>query len=76
VKTKSPQFLQERIKIWDEFYARQVEAMKNLPREKINITLKDGKVVEGVSFETTPLEVAKKNLKKSLVPDFVVAKVD
>jgi hypothetical protein len=55
--------------------AKQVEAMKNLPREKIIITLKNGKEVEGVSFETTPIEIAKKNLPRSIVPDLVVAKV-
>jgi threonyl-tRNA synthetase len=76
VKRENPQFLQERVKIWDELYAKQVEKIKSLPREKIAITLKDGKVVDGISFETTPIEVAKGNLKKSIVPDFLVAKVN
>jgi hypothetical protein len=75
VKKSNPEFLAERLKIWDELYAQQTEKIKNLPREQIMVKLKDGKLVEGVSFETTPLDIAKKNLKKSLVPDLIVAKV-
>lgn len=70
-----PEFLQRRLKLWEAFFAKQEEYLKSLPREKIIITLKNGKQVEGTSFETTPLQIAKANLKKSLVPDFLVAKV-
>ena len=31
----------------------------NLPKEKISITLPDGKTFEGVSNQTTPFEIAK-----------------
>jgi len=72
---QKPEFLQRRLKLWEAFFAKQEEYLKSLPREKIIITLKNGKQVEGTSFETTPLQVAKGNLKKSLVPDFLVAKV-
>lgn len=72
---QKPEFLQRRLKIWEHFFAKQEEYLKSLPREKIIITLKNGKQVEGTSFETTPLQIAKGNLKKSLVPDFLVAKV-
>jgi len=75
IKTKQPQFLEYRLKIWEDLYRKQEEYLKSLPREKITITLKDGKQVEGESFETTPLDIAKKYLKKSLVPDFIAAKV-
>ncbi len=71
-----PDFLERRLKLWESFYSKQEEYLKSLPREKIFITLKNGKQVEGTSFETTPLQVAKGNLKKSLVPDFLVAKVN
>jgi len=72
--TSAP-FLQKRSKIWDELFAKQEEFLKNLPREKIMITLKNGKQVEGTSFETTPMLIAKNNLKRSLIPDLIVAKV-
>jgi threonyl-tRNA synthetase len=75
VKTKSADFLTARQQFWDSLYQKQTEYMKTLPREKINLTLKDGKVVEATSFETSPLDIAKKYLKKSLVPDFLAAKV-
>jgi hypothetical protein len=68
-------FLQKRSKIWDELFSKQEEFLKNLPREKIIITLKDGKLVEGISFETTPIQIAKNNIKRSLIPDLIVAKV-
>ena len=75
-KLTSPKFLEEREKIWSEFYSKQQEIQKTFSREKITITLKDGKKVEATSFETTPLDIAKKYLKKSLVGDLIVAKVN
>jgi hypothetical protein len=74
-KQTSPKFLEEREKVWAELYQKQQEYQKSLSREKIIITLKDGKKVEATSFETTPLDIAKKYLKKSLVGDLIVAKV-
>ena len=74
-KTTKAKFLEERVKSWDEFYSQQEEYKKSLPREKIVITLKDGKQVEGLSFDTSPLDLAKKFLKKSLVGDLLAAKV-
>ena len=74
-KVKNAAFLQKRMQVWDALYQNQSDYLKSLPREKINVTLKDGKVVEATSFETSPLDIAKKYLKKSLVPDFLAAKV-
>lgn len=45
-----------------------------MPRQKIRIVLPDGKEKEGVSFETTALDVAKQ-ISNSLVDKIVVAKV-
>lgn len=73
--TKAP-FLEERLKVWDELYAKQQEDQKKLPREKIVITLKDGKEVEGVSFDTTPQDIAKKYLPRSVIGDLLAAKVN
>ena len=73
--TTKPEFLQRRNKIWESLFTKQDDYLKSLPREKIIVTLKNGKQVEGISFETTPLQIAKGNLKKSLIPDFIVAKV-
>lgn len=45
-----------------------------MPRQPIKITLPDGKVKDGVSFETTALEIAKQ-ISNSLAEKLVVAKV-
>ncbi len=45
-----------------------------MPREPIEITLPDGKVKVGVSWETTPLSIAE-GIAKSLAEKVVVAKV-
>jgi hypothetical protein len=74
-KQTSPKFLEERENIWTELYQKQQEIQKTFSRENITITLKDGKKVEATSFETSPLDIAKKYLKKSLVGDLIVAKV-
>jgi hypothetical protein len=45
-----------------------------MPREAIKVTLPDGKVKEGTSFVTTPLEIAK-SISNSLPDKICVAKV-
>lgn len=45
-----------------------------MPRQAIKIVLPDGKVKEGVSFETTPLDIAK-SISNSLAEKLIVAKV-
>jgi len=56
---KRPDFLKERV----EYFAGLFEAQKlkyaAMPHNPITITLQDGKIKEGVSFETTPFDVAK-----------------
>jgi len=57
--TKNSAFLKERVEIWDEMYAKQVEVYKGFNRNPIKITLPDGAVKDGTSFESTPFSVAK-----------------
>ena len=45
-----------------------------MPREAITITLKDGSVKEGTSWETSPMQVAI-GISKSLAEKTVIAKV-
>eukprot|EP01022_Parablepharisma_sp_SALTPOND_P027517 TRINITY_DN667_c0_g2_i1.p4 TRINITY_DN667_c0_g2~~TRINITY_DN667_c0_g2_i1.p4 ORF type:complete len:706 (+),score=78.50 TRINITY_DN667_c0_g2_i1:1787-3904(+) len=45
------------------------------PRKPIKITLPDGKTMDGIAFETTPLEIAKK-ISSSLQKSAIVAKID
>ena len=75
VKMTNAPFIEERAKQWDIYYKAQEEKNKSLPKEKITITMKDGKQIEGVSNETTPFEIGKKHLKQSLMKEVLVAKV-
>lgn len=54
--------------------AAQKARLAAKPREPITITLPDGKVIAGTSWETTPLQVAE-GISKGLAGAVVVAKV-
>ena len=68
-KEKNSPFIEERLKKWEELYNIQLEKEKNLPHEKIEITLinKENQTVEGISNESTPYEIGKKHLKNSFL---------
>lgn len=70
----NPQYIEERIKIYDNIIQQQRKAFETVNKRPIQITLKDGKVLEGKSFETTPIELAKK-ISKKLAENIIVAKV-
>eukprot|EP01132_Coremiostelium_polycephalum_P011285 gene11285-13820_t len=53
-----PDYVTERIKIWDSLKAEHLEKLKNLPDVPIKVTLPDGKVIDGVAGKTTPHEIA------------------
>jgi threonyl-tRNA synthetase len=72
--TKNSAFLKERVEIWDEMYAKQVEVYKGFDRNPIKITLPDGAVKDGTSFESTPFSVAK-GISSQLAKTIIVAKV-
>lgn len=71
----APTFLEQRLSLFDKLWSEQVQAIAQKPRESINITLPDGKVHIGTSWETTPLEIVR-GISKSLAERTVVAKVN
>jgi threonyl-tRNA synthetase len=73
-RAEEPSFLAARAAVYDEVMAAQRERLARKPRVPISITLPDGKVVAGVSWETTPLMVAE-GISKGLAASVVVAKV-
>lgn len=73
-QTNAP-FISKRAALFDKMFAVQKSLYDSIEKKSIKITLKDGKVVEGKVLDSTPLTIAKANLKKSLVSDFIVAKV-
>ncbi|KAJ8123853.1 hypothetical protein ONZ43_g294 [Nemania bipapillata] len=71
----APTFLEHRLSLFDKLWSEQVQSIAQKPRENINITLPDGKVHIGTSWETTPLEIVR-GISKSLAERTVVAKVN
>ena len=70
-----PSYIDDRIKLWDKFAAiYKTELAAKVP-EPIQVTLPDGKVVEGQSWRTTPYEVAQ-GISQGLADNAVVAKVN
>ncbi|KZO94664.1 tars protein [Calocera viscosa TUFC12733] len=70
-----PVYIQERIDMWNKLKAEQDEFYAKQPRQEIQITLPDGSVKQGLSWETTPMQVAE-DISKSLSEKVVIAKVD
>lgn len=61
--------------MWDRLMAQHKEELSKKGNEPIKITLPDGKVFEGLSWKTTPLEIAEK-ISKGLAENAVIAKVN
>lgn len=70
-----PEFIEYRLKIWDELKAKKDAEFAAQPRVPIKITLKDGAVKEGTAYETTPLELAQA-IGKSFGDRQVISKVN
>ncbi|KAI1157907.1 putative threonyl-tRNA synthetase, cytoplasmic [Nemania serpens] len=71
----APTFLAQRLAFFDKLWDAEQQVIAQKPRESINITLPDGKVHVGTSWETTPLEIVR-GIGKSLAERTVVAKVN
>ena len=70
-----PQFLSERLKLFEKLKAKSDAERAAKPREPITITLGDGSIKQGTSWETTPAEIAK-GISNSLLKRTVVAKLN
>jgi threonyl-tRNA synthetase len=69
----APDFVQKRLEMWEKLKASQAG---NKPEgAPIKITLPDGKVVDGISFKTCPIEIAK-SISSKLGSECIGAKVD
>uniref|UniRef100_A0A7S2SGE3 Probable threonine--tRNA ligase, cytoplasmic n=1 Tax=Rhizochromulina marina TaxID=1034831 RepID=A0A7S2SGE3_9STRA len=73
-KTKNPEFLKERVAIFDAIKARREEEMSSVRQEAIVVTLPDGKTVDGLAWKTSPMDIAL-GISKGLAQNCVVAKV-
>ncbi|KAF5325351.1 hypothetical protein D9619_009617 [Psilocybe cf. subviscida] len=70
-----PEFIDHRIKIFDQLKAEYDAFVAAQPREEITVTLKDGSERKATSWESSPMDVANQ-LAKSLAERTVIAKVD
>lgn len=70
-----PQFIEDRIKMFDELKAKYDADVAAKERKPINITLKDGTVKAGTAWETLPMDIAQ-SIGKSFAERMVIAKVD
>ena len=70
----SPIYCRNRARLFEEIYQRQKSQLDSREKREINITLPDGKVIQGKCWETTPLEIAKK-ISRKLGEAVVAAKI-
>lgn len=70
-----PDFLKTRLELFDRLKKKYDEDIAKRPREQINITLPDGSIKVGTSWETTPGDIAK-GVSNSLYKRSVVARID
>ncbi|KAJ4489998.1 tars protein [Lentinula aciculospora] len=70
-----PDFFEHRIKLFEQLKAEYDEEIKSKPREEITISLPDGAQRKAISWETSPMDIAK-DINKSLSERVVIAKVD
>ncbi|XP_060571109.1 threonine--tRNA ligase 1, cytoplasmic-like isoform X2 [Ruditapes philippinarum] len=70
-----PEFLASRQVLWDKLKKEYDDWVAAQERKPINVTLPDGKVVEGKAWETTPYDVAK-GISQGLADNTVIAKVN
>ena len=69
-----PAFIDSRVKLFDELKAKYDAEVASKERKPIQITLKDGSVKEGTSYETSPMEIATL-IGKSFAERQVISKV-
>ena len=67
--------LKERLEKWERYSNRFKDTMRDIKMDTIKIELPDGKVIDGMSWKTTPYEIAK-GISNSLANRVLVAKLD
>lgn len=70
-----PSFISHRQSMFDRLLKEYESEVANKPREPIKVVLKDGKVIDAVSWQTTPMDIAR-DISKSLADRLCIAKVN
>jgi len=75
-----PDFINQRIILWDKFKERYLNELSSKTNSTISVSAKDkngdNKVVEGLSWKTSPSDIAKQLGPKSWTDSLVIAKVN
>lgn len=71
----APEFIDSRIKLYDELKAQYLDELSKKPKNPIKVTLPDGKEIEATSWESTPYDVAK-GISQGLADNTVIARVN
>jgi len=71
---ENPEFIEKRLSIYAELKSKKDAENQLQPREPIKVVLPDGKEIEGLSWETSPMDVAM-GISVGLASNVVVAKV-
>ena len=69
------EFLKHRIALYDQIKAKRQAELAAQPRIPIKLTLPDARIMDGVSWETCPIDIAKQ-LSRSLADRALVARVN
>lgn len=75
VARPAPEYVAHRIKMFDALKVKYDAFVAAQPRNAIKITLPDGRQMDGTSWETTPLQIAKM-ISNSLADRLVISKVN
>uniref|UniRef100_A0A182QRI4 threonine--tRNA ligase n=1 Tax=Anopheles farauti TaxID=69004 RepID=A0A182QRI4_9DIPT len=71
----APEYIEHRMKIYDELMAQYKEELEKKEKKPIKVTLPDGKQVDGLSWQTTPYDVAK-GISQGLADNTVISRVN
>lgn len=70
-----PAYIAPRIALWDKLKKKFDDEVALKPRVSIQVTLPDGKIVEGTSWQSSPYDIAK-TISQGLADATVIAKVN
>uniref|UniRef100_A0A915JPZ2 threonine--tRNA ligase n=1 Tax=Romanomermis culicivorax TaxID=13658 RepID=A0A915JPZ2_ROMCU len=70
-----PQYIEDRLKLWDYYVKRHKEEILAKTPQPIEIKLPDGKLMAGESWRTSPYDIAK-SISQSLADQAVISKVN
>lgn len=70
-----PNYIQDRIILWDKLKAEYEESLASKSMTDIKVILPDGKEIIAQSWHTTPYEIAK-NISQGLADNTIIAKVN